>query len=173
MTAGHGVQGIEPVRLLGTTWYRRGPAYWARRIGLSFVYLLLTVGGGALTLLLVRVAWVDRSAPIAVKIVATLIAAVATVWTAVITVRSYQRAERSSGRRVRPKRRGALGALRTLGFVIVAVACCVFITFGGMAATFGYSLRPEFFGEHQVRLRHQNREDHRGDPAPQRRRKRR
>ncbi len=164
---------VEPIKLLGTTWYRRGPAYWARRVGLPFVYLLLAAGGGVLTFLLVRVAWVDHSAPIAVKIGATLVAAAAAVWTAVVTVRSYQRAEQRVGgnRRIGSKRRGILGGLRTLGFVIVAVACCVFITFGGMSATFAYSLRREFFGEHQVRLRQQNQQHHRGNP--QQRRKRR
>ena len=86
------------------------------------------------------------------------------------TIRVAER-EPGGSRRIRSKRRGILGGLRMLGFVIVAVACCVFITFGGMAATFGYSLRREFFGEHQVRLRQQNQERHRGNP-PQRRKRR-
>lgn len=29
------------LRLLGTTWYRRGPSYWARRAWLTFAYLVL------------------------------------------------------------------------------------------------------------------------------------
>jgi fumarate reductase subunit C len=173
MTAGQGVQYIEPIKLLGTTWYRRGPGYWARRISLSFVYLLLAAGGGALTYLLVRTIWVDPTAPTVVKIVLTVIAAAATVWTAVITVRAYRRAEQTSVRNRRTRQRGILGALQTLGFVIVAVVCCVFIAFGGLAATFGYSLRRDFFGEHQARLKQQNREAHRGNPPPQHQRKRR
>lgn len=152
---------IEPIKLLGTTWYRRGPAYWARRVGLSFAYLVLAAGGGVLTFLLVRVAWVDPAAPTAVKIGLTAIAAAATGWTAVVTVRAYRRAELAPARRPTRHRRAIL--------VLVGVVFCVFITFGGMAATFAYSLRREFFGEHQVRLRYQNRQHHGGDPPPHRR----
>jgi hypothetical protein len=153
MTAGHEVPYIEPVKLLGTTWYRRGPAYWARRVGLSLVYLLLAVGGGALSVLLLRAFWVDPTAPIAVRIGATVVGVVATVWMAVTTVRAYQRAERTT---VRPRRRvltGVLGYAKVFGFLVVVVVFCVFILLGGMGATFGYSLRREFFGEHQARLR--------------------
>jgi hypothetical protein len=156
MTAEQRVAHIEPVKLLGTSWYRRGPGYWARRFGLSVTYLLLAAGAGAVSVLLVRVFWADRK-PVPLAVVVTVVGVVATVWTAAVTVRAYRRAERTAQRRRRtPGPTGLLGVARTLGFVMVAVVFCVFIAFGGMAATFGYSLRPEFFGEHQARLRHRD-----------------
>lgn len=153
MTTGHEVHHVEPVKLLGTTWYRRGPGYWVRRVMLSLVYLLLAAGGGALGFLLVRAFWVDPTAPLAGRIGVTVVGVVATVWSAVATVRAYQRAERTTARPQRRTLTGVLGYARVLGFLVVVVVCCVFIVFGGMGATFGYSLRREFFGEHQARLR--------------------
>lgn len=164
MTAGHGVRPVESIKLLGTTWDRRGPAYWARRAGVSSAYLVLAAGGGALTYLLAYEEWVNTAAPIPVKIGLIVVLAVAAIWTGVATFRAYQRAEQSP-RRSRPGTRrtfftpqpGLLGTAKMLGILVVGVAFCVPITLGGMSVTFAYSLRREFFGEHQARLRQQHR----------------
>lgn len=48
---------IPKIRLLGRSWYRRGPGYWARRAGLTFVYLVsasfaVLIGVGLVTAIL-------------------------------------------------------------------------------------------------------------------------
>lgn len=178
MTAGRGVRPVEPVKLLGTTWDCRGPAYWARRAGLSLVYLILAVGGGALTYLLAYEEWISATSSMAVKIGLIVVLAAAAGWTGAATFRAYQRAEESPGRSV-PRRTptiftprpGMPGSAKMLAILVVGAAFCVPITLGGMSVTFAYSLRREFFGEHQARLR--QRQHGRADPVPKGRRKQR
>jgi hypothetical protein len=48
-----------------------------------------------------------------------------------------------------------VGLARLITIGVLALALCAFIGFGAAAMMFVYSLRPEFFGEHQARLRHE------------------
>lgn len=178
MTAGHSVRPVEPIKLLGTTWDSRGAAYWARRAGLSFVYLVVAVGGGALAYLVAYEEWINPTSPMAVKIGLIVVLAVATVWTGVATLRAYQRAEQSpthsrpgTRRTIFTPQPGILGTVKMIAILVVGLIFCAPIALGGMAVTFAYSLRREFFGEHQARLRQQN-QHHRADPAPHTGRKR-
>jgi hypothetical protein len=175
MAAGRGDEDVEPVKLLGTTWYLRGPGYWVRRIALSFVYLLVAVGGLALTGLVMRAVWDDSTTPMVPKVGLTVIAAVATGWTAAITLRSFRRAEMTGALPtswVMAGHNEFIRTIRFLGFAAVAVVFSPFIMLGGMTVIFIYSLRFEFFGEHQARLRQEKREAHRGNPPPQQHRRR-
>ena len=62
---------------------------------------------------------------------------------------------KSAGRSVYTELKAAKkDALITVG--VLALALCAFIGFGSAAVMFVYSLRPEFFGEHQARLSHKD-----------------
>lgn len=115
--------------------------------------------------------------PFPVSVIVTVLGAVTTVWTAVITSRAYSREE--NGRDVDRTGRsrsgifaasaGFIGVARTTVLGVVALALCFFIMFGGMTMTFIYSLRREFFGEHQARLRtqhHKNEHEALSKPRP-------
>lgn len=159
---------IEPIRLLGTTWYERGLRYWLRRMGLSLAYLLFTAVCGALTGLIVHAFWTQPKAPLAMKWVLTLIVAAVVLASATVTARAFNRdyAGGNQGRGKKSNRRlltasvGLVGLARLTVGGLLALALSAFIGFGGAAMMFIYSLRPEFFGEHQARLRHERR--HRG-----------
>jgi hypothetical protein len=177
--ANSGVRPVEPVKLLGTTWDSRGPAYWARRVGLSFVYLILAAGGGALTYLLAYEEWIGTTSSMAVKLGLIVVLAAAAAGTGAGTFRAYQRAEKSPRRNPPGTRRtmftpqpGILGSAKMIGILAVGLAFCVPITLGGMSVTFAYSLRREFFGEHQARLR-QHQHDRAGLSARAQRKQRR
>lgn len=72
---------------------------------------------------------------------------------------------KSAGRSVYTELKAAKkDALITVG--VLALALCAFIGFGSAAVMFVYSLRPEFFGEHQARLSHKK--THRKAVAPAR-----
>jgi hypothetical protein len=169
MTASPHSTYIERVKGLGTTWYGRGPGYWTRRVGLSTVYLALAIGGGVLSFFLLRTFWVDRSIPRALATIVTVIGVGVAVATAVVTWRAYRKAERDDLQQSKKKRggifaasAGIVGLARMTALGLIMLAVCFFITFGGMTVTFLYSLRPEFFGEHQARLRAQPRKNHTG-----------
>ncbi len=44
-----GAEPLEKIPFLGTTWHRRGAAYWLRRVSLCTAWLLMTAIGGSLT----------------------------------------------------------------------------------------------------------------------------
>jgi cation transporter-like permease len=154
---------IEPISLLGTTWYERGWGYWLRRVGLSLAYLLFTAVCGVLTGLIVHAFWIEPDAPPALKWVLTLIIAVIVLISATVTARAFnreyaginQRRDNKTSRRLLATSVGLVGLARLITIGVLALALCAFIGFGAAAMRFVYSLRPEFFGEHQARLRHE------------------
>jgi hypothetical protein len=165
MSSAQSYRYIEPVKLLGTSWYRRGVGYWVRRAALALVYLLVAAGSGAMSGLIVWAIWIQPGLPLAGKVVIAVVIAGVAVGTGVVTVRSYRRAEAGSEKKRTNRQKYRIVAVSTglIGFAqmtvagLLALACCFFIAFGGMAVTFAYSLKHEFFGEHQARLRDQKR----------------
>lgn len=156
---------IESVKLLGTSWYRRGIGYWARRAALALVYLLVAAGSGAMSGLIVWAIWIQPGLSLAGKVVIAIVIGAVVAGTGVVTDRSYRRAELGLTKQRSKQQKFGIFAVSTglVGFAqmtvlgLLALACCFFIAFGSMAVTFAYSLKPEFFGEHQARLRDRRR----------------
>ncbi|MGH3621744.1 MAG: hypothetical protein ACRDQ5_08135, partial [Sciscionella sp.] len=177
MTTAQSYRYIEPVRGLGTTWYTRGLAYWLRRLGFSVLFFVLAAGGGVLSVFLLRTFWVDRTTPIAVKIGATVVGAVATGWSAVATIRSMKRGK-TTGPRAKSRSGllavsvGLVGLARMTALGVVVLGLSFFITFGSMSVVFVSTLGREFGDEHQARLRDRKRNEVHGNPPKQRQRKR-
>ncbi|MGH3773594.1 MAG: hypothetical protein ACRDRW_19750 [Pseudonocardiaceae bacterium] len=153
---------VESVHLLGTTWYTRGASYWARRAALSLLYLVLAVGCGAMTTLIVGLAWKDPASPVAFKVTFTVIVAACVAGSGVMTARAYSRAEAGKAGLTRRSNKTLLGVvtglvglarLTILGLLVLAGS--FFIGTGSMSVTFAYSLKREFFGEHQAHVREQ------------------
>lgn len=88
---------IPKIRLLGTSWYRRGVGYWARRAGLSLLYLLLL----AMVLLVVGAV---VSAIVSATTGWTRVAILAAV--ALVVLASYVHAVRALVLRRRARRQG-------------------------------------------------------------------
>lgn len=154
---------VESIRLLDTTWYTRGTSYWTRRAGLSLLYLALTVGCGAMTTLIVGLAWKDQTSSVAFKITFTVIVACFVAGSGAVTARAYSRAEagvrvgrtRRSNRTLLGVATGLVGLARLTVLGSLMLAGSFFIGTGCMLVTFTYSLKREFFGEHQAYLREQ------------------
>lgn len=154
---------VESIHLLGTTWYTRGTAYWARRVALSLLYLALAVGCGAMTTLIVGLVWKDPASPVALKVTFTVIVAACVMGSGVVTARAYSRAEagvravltRRANRTLLGVATGLVGLARLTALGLLVLAGSFFIGTGGMSVTFAYSLKREFFGERQAHLREQ------------------
>jgi hypothetical protein len=151
---------IEALLGLGTTWYDRGPGYWARRGCLALMWAVIIV---LVTLIVAGLLGAIRRtsqggfyAALGVEVAWSL---VILGWFAVRTMRHWNDPAPPPGRAVRSARAGAagaaLGTLARSGFVIgqafLVIASLVFL--GLYVALFIASLLPQTLVERQARLR--------------------
>jgi hypothetical protein len=107
---------VEPLPVVGTTWYERGPAYWIRRALASVVLLaVLALYGGVVALVRSGIGSAGAS------VVFLTITAVCTVASAGWYLRR-QRLERTSRREAREKGRREVRRYRTVVVCIQAAA---------------------------------------------------
>jgi len=164
---------VESLSGLGTTWYDRGAAYWARRAGLALMWAVLIT---LVTLIVVGFLGAIRGssktgfyAALAVEVAWSL---TIIVWFGVRTVQRWNdpAPPRRLARRSRRAASGgaALGVLARSGFVIGAAFLVIGSLFflGLYVALFISYLLPEIPAEHQARLRLAERLRARGYTAP-------
>lgn len=89
---------IPTVRLLGTSWYRRGPGYWFRRVALTLVYLLVFALSAVFAGIAIDV--IATQAKSWLRIVLLAVAIVGIAWSFVTGFRAISRTpeEKASGR---------------------------------------------------------------------------
>jgi hypothetical protein len=151
---------IEKLPVLGTTWYDRGPGYWARRLGLFLVMVMVV----ALASLLIGALLADIKGKSQAGFTGVLIAEI--VWSLVIvafllvrTVRRWNSVEPARPLSPGRKRAAAMGArlgfLARAGMVIgMAVLVITSMVFFGLYLTvLIFALLPEWLPEHKARLR--------------------
>lgn len=156
---------IQPVRMLGTTWYDRGPRYWLRRVGISSAYLFLTLFCGGFSALYVKTIVGVPEMPPALRVVVVVVAVAVVLGSAAWSVRYVRQV--ASGRRT-PRSRGQNTRIATWSAAAAMVArvfaaggilvLSALIGFGGMAAMFVASLMPRLYVERPVWRRLERRE---------------
>jgi hypothetical protein len=160
---------IERLPFFGTTWYRRGVAYWSRRALLSS--LLLVALAGATLMLVGFVSGIeDRSIPIALRVVIYGIVLAAVVrsfikgFQALISVERKRRAGEhfdapDAMRSSRSRRAGwhgaGSGAATVMGSASAGASIVLTVIgyYGWIVVWFLFTLRPEYGAEHNARLR--------------------
>jgi len=151
---------IEKLPVLGTSWYDRGPGYWARRVG-NFLIMAVVV---ALASLVIGAVLSDIKGASRAAFTGVLIAEI--VWSLVIVafllVRTFQRWNTvrparalSRGQKRAAAMGGWLGFLARTGLVIgQAVLVITSLVFFGLYLTLLIlALLPEWPPEHKARLR--------------------
>lgn len=167
---------IEKVPFLGTTWYTRGVAYWFRRVVASILMLMALIAGTIITISLILVIVHSRAA-IGVKIGALVVIALAIIYSFVQAFAKFFQVERlrKQARILRPnfdyrndlvkrRRYGEMAGLLTIAvragsllagaLLVISVIAC----FGWFVVMFIWTLQKEYGGEHDARLRLEERE---------------
>jgi hypothetical protein len=162
---------------LGLTWYDRGPGYWARRAGLTLMWLfVLTITGAFDSGLFSAIRQSSQTGFDVFIVIDALLSAGLVAWVAVRTVQRWNVA----GLPARPARpvfrfgRGPAGqllsSLAQFGYMLLVLVCAAaFLVFPGMfIALFLSSLLPETPTERHTRLwmAERLRERGREEPAP-------
>jgi hypothetical protein len=151
---------VERVPWLGTTWYERGPAYWARRLALTvFVLAILALYTAIVALFLAGVydssgrhAWFYGL--LAFEIVFSVLTGGYFLYR-MIRHPAFTTAAGLAAARRRPSGAGGLGILARSGFVLgqVLIVLIAALTYGLWAAALVRTLSPSLPAEREARRR--------------------
>jgi hypothetical protein len=146
---------------LGLTWYDRGPRYWARRIGMSLMWVIvLAIIGGIDTGLFSAISLSSRTGFDVFIAIDAALSAAALAWVAVRTVQRWNLTT-LPGRAAPPNFRFGhgwagqlLSSLAQLGYwlLVLVAAVALLVCPGLFIALFLSSLLPETLSERRTRL---------------------
>lgn len=158
---------IESLPILGTTWYRRGYSYWARRVGIFFLMLFLVACQILFVWVIFHVISSDTKKSFAFRTVALAIVSIVVLGGFIYWVRWFARVEKRKrrGEIAYPdyKPRGATGGMLAGGAGNLArsgdttAGGCAFaasiLTAGSAPFLILQSLQKEYTYEHDARIR--------------------
>lgn len=161
---------IEKIPFFGTTWYKRGPAYWFRRLLASLMMLVALAVALAIMWGLVAAIVVDHAVPLAVRGLGLALIALASghsmvrAWQAFVTVERRRRAGEmlrqpdlvGDRRQRRAGLAGAVTGTTAIGGSLAGGALLVIGVVGYLGwfiVMFVWTLQREYGIEHDARVR--------------------